>query len=67
MLGSEAEAEEVLQEVYLTVWNKAGRFDEGTAFATFDGHQTGDMKTYVYKTVDSGQPGRPPADAVSHD
>ena len=30
---------------------EAGRFDEGTAFATFDGHQTGDMKTYVYKTT----------------
>lgn len=29
VLGSEAEAEEVLQEVYLTVWNKAGRFDAG--------------------------------------
>jgi RNA polymerase sigma-70 factor (ECF subfamily) len=28
VLGSEAEAEEVLQEVYLTVWNKAGRFDD---------------------------------------
>jgi RNA polymerase sigma-70 factor (ECF subfamily) len=28
VLGSEAEAEEVLQEVYLTVWHKAGRYDE---------------------------------------
>ncbi|MGI8705040.1 MAG: sigma-70 family RNA polymerase sigma factor [Sphingomicrobium sp.] len=27
VLGSEAEAEEVLQEVYVTVWRKAGRFD----------------------------------------
>lgn len=27
LLGSQAEAEEVLQEVYVTVWNKAGRFD----------------------------------------
>lgn len=27
LLGSEAEAQEVLQEVYLTVWQKAGRFD----------------------------------------
>lgn len=27
LLGSEPEAEEVLQDVYLTVWNKAGRFD----------------------------------------
>ncbi|HEY0165317.1 MAG TPA: sigma-70 family RNA polymerase sigma factor [Sphingomicrobium sp.] len=31
VLGSEAEAEEVLQEIYLTVWDKAGRFDEGKA------------------------------------
>ena len=31
VLGSEAEAEEVLQEVYLTVWDKAGRFEEGKA------------------------------------
>jgi photosystem II stability/assembly factor-like uncharacterized protein len=34
---------------------EAGRFDEGTAFATFDGHGTGDMKTYVYKTTDFGK------------
>jgi photosystem II stability/assembly factor-like uncharacterized protein len=27
----------------------------GTAFATFDGHRTGDMKTYVYMTTDYGQ------------
>ncbi len=27
LLGSEAEAEDVLQEVYLIVWNKADRFD----------------------------------------
>ncbi|WP_294013208.1 sigma-70 family RNA polymerase sigma factor [Sphingomonas sp.] len=27
VLGSEAEAEDVLQEVFLTVWNKADRFD----------------------------------------
>jgi photosystem II stability/assembly factor-like uncharacterized protein len=30
-------------------------FDLGTAYVTFDGHQTGDMKTYVYKTTDFGQ------------
>jgi hypothetical protein len=34
---------------------EAGRFDEGTAFATLDGHTTGDMKTWVYKTTDFGQ------------
>jgi hypothetical protein len=45
---------------------EAGRFDEGTAFATFDGHQTGDMKTYVYKTADFGQTWTPLAnDALS--
>lgn len=27
LLDSQAEAEEVLQDVYVTVWNKAGRFD----------------------------------------
>jgi photosystem II stability/assembly factor-like uncharacterized protein len=32
-----------------------GRMDRGTAFATFDGHQTGDMKTHVYKTSDFGK------------
>ena len=31
LLGSEAEAEDVLQEVYLIVWNKADRFDPGKA------------------------------------
>ncbi len=34
---------------------EAGRFEEGAAFATFDGHTTGDMKTYVYRTTDFGQ------------
>ena len=31
------------------------RKDAGAAYATFDGHQTGDMKTYVYKTMDYGK------------
>ena len=30
------------------------RFQAATAYVTFDGHQTGDMKTYVYKTTDFG-------------
>jgi len=34
---------------------EASRFDESTAFASFDGHMTGDMKTYVYKTSDYGK------------
>ena len=27
----------------------------GTAYVTFDGHRTGDMKPYIYKTTDFGQ------------
>jgi photosystem II stability/assembly factor-like uncharacterized protein len=34
---------------------EASRFDEATAYATFDGHMTGDMKTYIYKTTDYGK------------
>ncbi|MBZ5553263.1 MAG: hypothetical protein LAO21_11125 [Acidobacteriia bacterium] len=34
---------------------EASRFDEGTAYATFDGHAGGDMKTYVYRTADYGK------------
>jgi photosystem II stability/assembly factor-like uncharacterized protein len=30
-------------------------FDPATAYATFDGHMTGDMKSYVYRTTDSGK------------
>lgn len=33
----------------------AGRFEEGTAFVTFDAHTFGDMKPYVYRTTDFGQ------------
>lgn len=32
-----------------------GHKDIGTAYATFTGHQTGDFKTYVYKTTDFGK------------
>jgi photosystem II stability/assembly factor-like uncharacterized protein len=32
-----------------------GHFDKNVAYATFDGHRTGDMKTYVYKTTDLGK------------
>lgn len=31
-----------------------GRFDEAIAFVTFDGHRTGDMATWVFKTTDHG-------------
>src|SRR5439155_20696820 len=34
---------------------EASHFDEGTAYATFDGHGTGDMKTYVCRTTDFGK------------
>lgn len=33
LLGNEAEAQEILQEVFLTVWRKANRFDAGKAGA----------------------------------
>ncbi len=33
---------------------EAGHFDKGVAYAAFDGHRTGDMQTYVYKTSDLG-------------
>jgi photosystem II stability/assembly factor-like uncharacterized protein len=33
---------------------EAGRFAEGAAFVTFDGHMTGDSNTYVYRTTDFG-------------
>ena len=32
-----------------------GHFDEAVAYATFDGHMTGDMTTYVYRTADFGR------------
>ncbi len=33
---------------------EASHHDPGTAYVTFDGHGTGDMKTYVYRTTDFG-------------
>ena len=36
-------------------WVEASRFDEGTAYATFDRHIYGDMKPYLYKTSDYGR------------
>jgi photosystem II stability/assembly factor-like uncharacterized protein len=33
---------------------EASHRQPGTAYVTFDGHQTGDMHTYVYKTTDFG-------------
>ncbi|HEX2835586.1 MAG TPA: glycosyl hydrolase [Thermoanaerobaculia bacterium] len=37
--------------------------DENTAYATFDGHRTGDMKPYVYRTRDAGKTWEPLATA----
>ena len=34
---------------------EASRYDEATAYATFDRHNFGDMKPYVYKTADYGK------------
>ena len=34
---------------------EASRYDEGTAYATFDRHTFGDMKSYAYKTTDYGK------------
>ncbi len=34
---------------------EAGRFDEGTAYVTFDRHMFGDMISYAYKTTDFGK------------
>jgi len=36
-------------------WVEAGRFDEATAYATFDRHMYGDMQPYLYKTADYGK------------
>jgi len=33
----------------------ASRFEEGTAYATFDGHQNDDFKPYVFMTKDYGE------------
>ncbi|ALM07114.1 hypothetical protein SB49_04355 [Sediminicola sp. YIK13] len=34
---------------------EASSFDKGTAYAVFEGHTTGDMKPYAYKTTDFGK------------
>ncbi len=38
---------------------EASHYDEATAYATFDGHATGDMKTYVFRTADYGKSWQP--------
>jgi photosystem II stability/assembly factor-like uncharacterized protein len=34
---------------------EASRFDEGTCYATFDGHRSDDFRPYVFKTTDFGK------------
>jgi photosystem II stability/assembly factor-like uncharacterized protein len=34
---------------------ESGHFADGVAYATFDNHYTGDMRSYVYRTADFGQ------------
>ena len=34
---------------------EASRYNRNTAYATFDGHAFGDMKTYIFKTTDLGK------------
>src|SRR5262249_2379956 len=41
----------------------ASPYDAGKAFVTFDGHMTGDMKTYVFETADLGKTWKPLATA----
>jgi photosystem II stability/assembly factor-like uncharacterized protein len=36
-------------------WVEASRYDEATAYATFDRHMYGDMKPYLYRTADYGK------------
>ena len=38
---------------------EASRFDEGTAYVTFDRHTFGDIKPYLYKTSDYGKTWKP--------
>jgi photosystem II stability/assembly factor-like uncharacterized protein len=38
---------------------EAGHHDDATTYATFDGHATGDMKPYVYRTTDFGKTWQP--------
>jgi len=34
---------------------EASRFDEGTAYVTFDGHRSADFSTWIFKTTDYGK------------
>jgi photosystem II stability/assembly factor-like uncharacterized protein len=36
-------------------WVEASRYEQATAFATFDAHMSGDKKTHLFKTTDYGK------------
>ena len=38
---------------------ETSHYDAATAYASFDGHMSGDMKTYLYKTTDYGKTWQP--------
>jgi len=55
---------------------EASRFDEGTCYATFEGHRSDDFRPYVFKTTDFGKtwaaisagiPGRHPVYVIRED
>ncbi len=46
-------------------WVEASRFEEGTAYATFDRHTFGDMAPYAFKTTDFGQTWTPIVSSAS--
>ena len=43
---------------------EASPFDEGTAYATFDGHRSDDFRVYVYKTTDFGKTWAPISNGI---
>jgi photosystem II stability/assembly factor-like uncharacterized protein len=45
----------------------ASRFNEGTAYATFDGHRSNDFNIYVYKTADYGETWTPIRSGIPDD
>ena len=45
----------------------ASRFNEGTAYATFDGHRSNDFNVYVYKTTDYGTTWKPITSGIAND
>jgi photosystem II stability/assembly factor-like uncharacterized protein len=46
-------------EAPVVSWVEASRHKEGTAYATFDRHTSGDMKPYAYRTSDYGRSWEP--------